>query len=153
MPRNTPMIKDSEAMDMFREYFEEGKTVRVIAEIHGCSPATVSAYLNKQRLYTRYEKVLDARHRKAAFRQNIAVIKAMEESPNMIQQLLEIAGQDVKSLPVQYQYVVQNAAVDLLNRAAVREKETESREVRVVIAGGDIDLGTPEDGERMVDEE
>ena len=97
--------------------------------------------------------MLDARHRKAAFRQNIAVIKAMESSPDLVQQLLEIAGQNVKDLPVQYQYVVQNAAVDLLNRAAVREKETESHEVRVVLAGGDIDLGTPDDAERMVDDD
>ena len=131
-----------EMMEMFRLHFEQGMTIKQLAEKYEMPYQTIGSYLNREKYYMRYARMLDAKKRKAEFRTLIAQIRAMDASPKMMDQIIEIASQDVASTPVQYQYAIQNAAADVLNRAGVKEKQEESKEVRVVLESG-IELGTP----------
>jgi hypothetical protein len=57
---------------------------------------------------------------KAELRRSMAIMKAVNAAPMAIEQIIRIGSQDVEMTPVQYQYVIQNAAHEILERAGVR---------------------------------
>ena len=135
--------KDKE--DIFEMYFEKGMKMREIAEVYGVSTNRISEILNHNKTFQKYEKKLTARKNRLKVRADIAALRLMEESTMAAEQVIRIAGQDVASTPIQYQYVIQNASTAILDRAGVKPKEEESKEVHVYLEGGEIDLGTPDD--------
>ena len=135
-------------------YYSNNVSQKNLAEQVGCSPQTMNALLNNPKWLKRAREYLKKEMDKADIRRTLARIKAIEASPDAIGQIIKIAMQDVDSTPQQYQYVIQNAAHEILDRAGIKPvEEDEKKEVR--ISFGDFDfkpeMPTLDEGIPMVD--
>lgn len=138
-----PKYSDAEGMKMLRDHYDKGMTYEEMSIKWGMPMSSIQRYIEKPRLQEKYLAELERRKIKAEIRGRVAQIKAGEAAPKMMDQIIEIASQDVEKTPIQYQYAIQNAAADVLNRAGVKDKTDDSKEVRVIIDSG-IELGTPD---------
>jgi len=138
-----PKYSDAEGMKMLRDHYDKGMTYEEMSIKWGMPMSSIQRYIEKPRLQEKYLAELERRRVKAEIRGRVAQIKAGEAAPKMMDQIIEIASQDVEKTPIQYQYAIQNAAADVLNRAGVKDKTDDSKEVRVIIDSG-IELGTPD---------
>jgi len=138
-----PKYSDAEGMKMLRDHYDKGMTYEEMSIKWGMPMSSIQRYIEKPRLQEKYLAELERRRIKAEIRGRVAQIKAGEAAPKMMDQIIEIASQDVEKTPIQYQYAIQNAAADVLNRAGVKDKTDDSKEVRVIIDSG-IELGTPD---------
>ena len=141
---NPPKFSGKIAMQIMRDYFEGGLTLAEIAEKYDAPIATIQSTIERPKLLEKYKLEINRKRAKAEIRAAVAAIKAQQASPKMTEQIIEIASQKVSETPLQYQYVIQNAASDILNRAGVKAPAEESKEVRIILESG-IDLGEPGD--------
>ena len=139
----TPRYTDDEILEWFRLYYEEGKTIQEISSATGASVGHISVKLRNERLSNKYSQRLSERQKRMELRRQVATIKAMECAPEMISQMQRIASQNVNDTPIQFQYVIQNAASNLLDRADVKMGADEGAEVCVMIDTSGIQLGEP----------
>jgi hypothetical protein len=145
-----PRFSDATAMEFFRDYYERGLNYYQLSDKYKAPIATLQSYLERPRLVEKYQAEVARKKAKAEIKAAIAAIKAQDASPQMIEQIIEIASQKVSETPIQYQYAIQNAASDILNRAGVKAAAEESKEVRIILESG-IDLGEPGDGDERSD--
>jgi len=138
-----PRFSDAEQMQMMREYYENGLTYTQLAEKYDAPITTIQRCLERPRINERYRAEVARKKAKAEIRAAIAAIRAADVSPQMMEQIIEIASQKVSETPIQYQYAIHNAASDVLNRAGVKAQPEESKEVRIILESG-IDLGEPD---------
>lgn len=146
----TPRFSDTTAMQIYRDHFERGMTQIELGEKYGAPSTTIESYLERPRLQEKYKAILARAKQKAEIRAAVAATMAQDASPKMIEQIIEIASQKVSETPIQYQYAIQNAASDILNRAGVKAASEESKEVHIILESG-IDLGEPGDGDERSD--
>ena len=139
-----PRFPDKVAMQILRDYYEGGLSAAQLGEKYEAPEDTIQSYLGRPRLLEKYKIEIARKKAKAEIRAAVAAIKAQQASPKMTDQIIEIASQKVSETPLQYQYVIQNAASDILNRAGVKAPAEESKEVRIILESG-IDLGEPGD--------
>lgn len=147
---NPPKFPDKVAMQILRDHYEGGLTAAQLGEKYGAPEDTIQSYLGRPRLLEKYKVEINRKKAKAEIRAAIAAIKAQDASPKMMDQIIEIGSQKVSETPIQYQYAIQNAASDILNRAGVKAASEESKEVRIILESG-IDLGEPGDGDERSD--
>lgn len=131
------------AMEWFRKYYEKGMTITEIGKEYDVPFQLVDKYLGLKKFNDRYAEELARKERKAETRRRAAVLKAVDASPAMMDQIIAIASQDVGSTDIKFQYAIHNAAADILNRAGIQAKQEDSKEVRVILESG-IELGEPE---------
>lgn len=141
---NPPKFTGKIAMQIMRDYFEGGLSQAALAKKYEAPEATIQSTIERPKLLEKYKLEVNRKKAKAEIRAAVAAIKAQQASPKMTDQIIEIASQKVSETPLQYQYVIQNAASDILNRAGVKAPSEESKEVRIVLESG-IDLGEPGD--------
>ena len=134
---------DDKWKDIFRDYYDKGMTERAIAERYEIPMSTVHKYLGLKKYNDKWSAIMAERERRAEARRRSAALKAIDASPQMMDQLISIASQDVGSTDIKFQYAIHNAAAAVLDRAGVGVKQEESKEVHVVLDSG-IDLGEPE---------
>ena len=134
---------DNEAMEMMRDYYDKGMTLNQLGEKWNTNPGSIRRCMERKAVQEKYGEELTKRERRAEFRKRSAALKAMEASPQMMDQIIAIASQDVGSTDIKFQYAIHNAAAAVLDRAGVQAKQEESKEVHVILESG-IELGEPE---------
>lgn len=102
------------------EYYSQNISQKELAAKYETSPQTISRIVNDPRLMKKAREYIKKEMDKAELRRSMAIMKAVNAAPMAINQIIRIAGQDVELTPVQYQYVIQNAAHEILERAGVR---------------------------------
>lgn len=102
------------------EYYSQYITQKELAEKYGTSPYMINRIVNDPRLMKKASAYIKKEMDKAELRRSMAIMKAVNAAPMAINQIVRIAEQDVEMTPVQYQYVIQNAAHEILERAGVR---------------------------------
>lgn len=102
------------------EYYSKNVTQRMLASKYGVTVSTVSAIVNNLKLMKAARDYVDKEMQKSDIRRNIAIMRAVQAAPDAIEQIIKIAAQSVEETPVQYQYVIQNAAQQILDRAGVK---------------------------------
>lgn len=102
------------------EYYSQYITQKELAAKYGVSPIMINRIVNDPRLMKKASAYIKKEMDKAELRRSMAIMKAVNAAPMAINQIVRIAGQDVDGTPVQYQYVIQNAAHEILERAGVR---------------------------------
>lgn len=135
---------DEQAMEWAKDYYYNCMSQMAISEKYGVPQKTVCDYLRRPRIALKFKAELDSRASRAELRAKAATTKLLEFAPKMVDQIVEIGSQSVANTPIQYQYAIFNAAVDMLNRAGVKAKEQENNEVHVVFENGVVELGTPD---------
>ena len=108
------------------EYYSKNITQHLLAEKYGVSSSTVNKIVNNLGMMKKARDFLDKEMQKADIRRNIAIMRAVNAAPDAINQIIKISGQDVDKTPVQYQYVIQNAAHEILDRAGVKAVSEEN---------------------------
>lgn len=141
---NPPKFTGRIAMQIMRDYFEGGLSQAALAEKYDAPEATIQSTIERPKLLEKYKIEIARKKAKAEIRAAVAAIKAQQASPKMTDQIIEIASQKVSETPLQYQYVIQNAASNILDRAGVKAPTEENKEVRIILESG-IDLGEPGD--------
>ena len=138
-----PRFSEKEGLQMLRDHYDTGMTYEEMSKKWGAPIPTLQRYIEKKSLQEKYMAELERRKVKADIRARVAQLKAGDAAPKMMDQIIAIASQDVGSTDIKYQYAIQNAAADVLDRAGVKDKTDDSKEVRVIIDSG-IELGTPD---------
>lgn len=102
------------------EYYSKNITQKELAVKYNVSPVMINRIVNDLRLMKKAREYIKKEMDKAELRRSMAIMKAVNAAPMAIDQIIRIGSQDVEMTPVQYQYVIQNAAHEILERAGVR---------------------------------
>ena len=108
------------------EYYSHSVTQRQLAAKYGVSLSTIHNIVNNLKFMKMARDHLDKEMQKADLRRQIAILQAVNAAPEAIQQIIKISQQDIDSTPMQYQYVIQNAAQQILDRAGVKAVNEEN---------------------------
>lgn len=133
--------------DIIEQYYTTTISQRALAAKYGVNPTAINKILSNVKLVKKFERKVELRKERAKLKADLVQLKAMESTPDAIDQIIKISKQRVTKDNMPYQYVIQNACVELLNRAGVKSKvEEEDNEIVIRFAGNeDIKLGMPDD--------
>lgn len=128
-------MMDDKTRQMAEMYFEQNMSQAQIGAHFGITPQNVSKRLNKREVLDEY----DERRSAHALRAKIKIALAVEQAVDVQRAYLDM------ELPINLEYLRQNAARDILDRAGVREKEAQDNEIRItwVNPEGGIQPGIP----------
>ena len=116
-------------------YYSHNVTQKLLADKYGISQSTVYGIVNNLKLMKKAKDFLDKELDKATIRKKVAALKAIEAAPDAMDQLIKIMGQNVEDVPLQFQYVVQNASTAILDRAGVKpEADSNANDIVVRFA-------------------
>lgn len=137
MPR-TAKKTASKAEKMAEMYFAQGMTQKEIADVFKVTPQAVSKNLNRDDIL----KEWDERRTAHALRAKIRLAAATEKAVEVQMQYLHM------DLPVNLEYLRQNAARDILDRSGIKiEPVNEDKEIEIIFAHDDIPIGMPPRGD------
>jgi predicted DNA-binding protein YlxM (UPF0122 family) len=133
--------------DIIEQYYTTTISQRALAAKYGVNPTAINKILSNVKLVKKFERKVELRKERAKLKADLVQLKALESTPDAIDQIIKISKQRVTKDNMPYQYVIQNACVELLNRAGVKSKvEEEDNEIVIRFAGNeDIKLGMPDD--------
>lgn len=115
-----------------------------MAEKYGIHRKTVHRITHDEK---RIKKYLD----KANHIHNITLLRLIEHQTDAVNTRIELMND--KSLPQNLWYLRQNAAVDVMNRAGLKDKEAEESEIRIVFGeGSGMAAGMPASDDDCEDE-
>lgn len=123
----------SKAEKMAEMYFDQGMTQAEIAKMFKITPQSVSKQINKKEILDEYDERRKAHALRAKIRLAAATEKAVEVQ----------MGYLTMELPVNLEYLRQNAARDILDRAGIKtEAVSEDNEIKITFATP-FELGMP----------
>lgn len=125
--------ENNRSRQMAAMYFNEGMTQTEIAKQFGISPQTVSKHLNKEDILEEFDKRRKAQTLRAKIKLAAATERAVE---------VQAAYLDME-LPINLEYLRQNAARDILDRAGVKTEAGEMGNSIEVIFKEPIRPGIP----------
>ena len=123
--------RDAEVASM---YFEQNMTQAEIAKQFGITPQTVSKILNKDAILDTYDK----RRRAHTLRAKILLAAATEKAVEVQRGYLDM------ELPINLEYLRQNAARDILDRSGVKTEATNEDNNIVISFATHWDVGMPD---------
>lgn len=128
-------MMDDKTRQMAEMYFEQNMSQAEIGAHFGITPQSVSKHLNKRDVLDEY----DERRNAHALRAKIKIAMAVEQAVDVQRAYLDM------ELPINLEYLRQNAARDILDRAGVKEKDAEDKEFRITWVNPEagIKLGIP----------
>lgn len=123
----------SKAEKMAAMYFDMGMSQSEIAAQFNITPQSVSKAINKPEILEEYDKRRSAHALRAKIRLAAATEKAVE---------VQLGYLD-KELPINLEYLRQNAARDILDRSGIKvEAEKDDNQITIEVLG--LDLGMPD---------
>lgn len=136
-------MMDEKTRQMAEMYFEQNMSQAQIGAHFGITPQNVSKRLNKREVLDEY----DERRSAHALRAKIKIALAVEQAVDVQRAYLDM------ELPINLEYLRQNAARDILDRAGVREKEAQDNEIKItwVNPEGGIQPGIPNHDDDDID--
>lgn len=146
-PVGHPALTKAQREELLIRFYTTSCTMTALAEEYGISQYAVSRIVHNPKNIKKAHTELEARKLKVELRTQVAQIKAMEAAPDAIDQIIKISQQKVTTENLPYQYVIQNACVELLNRAGVKPKvEEENNEIVIRFANeaDSVKLGMPD---------
>ena len=121
------------AEKMAAMYFEQSMSQSEIAAQFNITPQSVSKAINKPEILEEYDKRRSAHALRAKIRLAAATEKAVE---------VQLGYLD-KELPINLEYLRQNAARDILDRSGIKvEAEKDDNQITIEVLG--LDLGMPD---------
>lgn len=114
-------------------YFDDGMTQAAIAKEFGITPQTVSKHINKESILEEFDK----RRRAHTIRAKIRLAAATERAVEVQAAYLDM------ELPINLEYLRQNAARDILDRAGIKAEAGEMNNTIEVVFKDPIHPGMP----------
>ena len=151
MGEKTPAkLTELQRTAIVEEYYSTATSQPKLAEKYGVSVRAINKILSDPKRVKKFERKVDLWKERAKLKNSLAQLKAVDAAPDAMDQIVKIAQQQVTKDNMPYQYVIQNACMELLNRAGVKPKASEEdNEIVIRFAdaspAGQIDLGMPED--------
>lgn len=112
-----------------------------MAEKYGVHRSTINRIIRDEKRIAKYERALAINHR-------LSMLQVGELAFDALSVQAELIHDD--TLPANMQYLRQNAAVDVMNRAGLKRKEEATEQHMVISFGGmpeGLTLGAPEPSE------
>lgn len=122
----TKRLSKKQREEIAIEYYSQNITQHMLGQKYGVSSSTIHKIVNDLKLMKKAKEFIGKEMEKADLRRSMAIMKAVNAAPDAINQIIKISGQDVDSTPIQYQYVIQNAAHEILERAGVKAVNEEN---------------------------
>ena len=116
-------------------YFDKGMTQAEIAEQFGITPQTVSKHLNKEDILEEFDK----RRKAQTLRAKIKLAAATERAVEVQATYLDM------DLPINLEYLRQNAARDILDRSGVKIDPTNDNNNVVITFKESFEPGMPKE--------
>jgi len=151
MGEQTPArLTEGQRTAIVEEYYTTTISQQKLADKYGVTIRSINKILSDPKRVKRFERKVDLWKERAKLKNSLAQLKAVDAAPDAMDQIVKIAQQQVTKDNMPYQYVIQNACMELLNRAGVKPKTSEEDNEIVIRfadpgAAGGIKLGMPED--------
>lgn len=148
--RPTAKLTERQRTAIVEEYYTTTTSQSKLAEKYGVTINAINKILSDPKRVKRFERKVDLWKERAKLKNSLAQLKAVDAAPDAMDQIVKIAQQQVTKDNMPYQYVIQNACMELLNRAGVKPKTSEEDNEIVIRfadpgAAGGVKLGMPED--------
>lgn len=125
-------VPKEKAWELVLRYFKGGISMQKLADEYGIPKATVSWLCNHPIYIKKISEYIDGERLRVKARKELALLLAEEAAPDLVGQIIKISQQEVTKENMQYQYVIQNACTELLNRTNVKVKEDDQEKEIVV---------------------
>ncbi len=126
-------ITDEMADEIMRRFVDEGDSVKSLAREYGVHESTIYRALYRPE---RAKAMNDLRQAQKA----AALLRVSRLSAKAVDRMEEYLD---KEFDDNHKYIQQQVAVDVLNRAGVREEKTEEQKVSITFADGGFETGQP----------
>lgn len=133
MNKTNGKTDDARAAEMAALYFDENLTQAEIAKRYGITPQTVSKHLNKEYILDEYDK----RRKAQTLRAKIKLAAATERAVEVQRAYLDM------DLPINLEYLRQNAARDILDRSGVKTEAVNEDNNVVITFANPWEIGMP----------
>ena len=125
-------IPKETAWELVLKYYKGGVSMQNLSDEYHISKSHVSYLLNHPIYIKKITEWIEGEKIRVNARKEVALLRAAEAAPDLVSQIIKISQQEVTKDNMQYQYVIQNACTELLNRTNVKVKE-EEQEKEVVV--------------------
>lgn len=141
MAKFQPKLTPEQREDIFVEYVN----LRTAAERYGFETRKSEEYgVHRSTIHriTHDEKRIKKWLDKANHLHDISMLRLLEQQTDAVNTQVELMND--RTLPQNLWYLRQNAAVDIMNRSGLKQREAEESEIRIVFGeGGGLAAGMP----------
>ncbi len=130
-------LTETQKKEIFHRVVFDGESAACLAEEYGVKPAAIDRITHDKKRIESEKGTLETMR-------ELAKLRAMASADKAMQKQIELMNRQV---PENMLYINQKAAVDIMNRAGIKQEKEETGEVRVTFEEDSLEVNTPESGE------